>query len=156
MDKEKPKLACDEALIIKSRGYNCAQAAIGALAPHVGLDQDIAFKMMAGFGGGMRHKELCGAVLAAGLILSLKYGSSEPDKEADKKIKDIILKLVDRFKEKNGSTVCRELLERDIKEFEWNLNESLSDINDYSLKAPVCGIAITDAVALTFEIMEEE
>lgn len=150
MDNDKIKKACDEALIIKNSGYNCAQAVIGALAPHVGLDQASAYKMMAGFGGGMRHKELCGAVVAAGLILGLKYGSSEPDKEVDKKVKEIILKLVDRFKEKNGSTVCRNILDSKIDKFEWNLDGA----KEFNLKAPVCGFAITDAVAITLEIME--
>ena len=154
MDERTIKQACDEALQIKSQGYNCAQAVVGALAPFVALDPENAYKMMAGFGGGMRHKQLCGAVLAAGLILGMRFGSSRPDKEADECVKDVILKLVGRFQEKHRTTVCKEILENDTGAFIWDIDDPGKKISDYHLKAPVCGAAITDAVAITLELIE--
>ncbi len=94
-------------------GYNCSQAVFGAFCEEFGLDFETAMKVSSGFGGGMgRMREVCGAVtgmfMAAGLALGYSDNSDPKQKgEIYKKIQD----LAKKFKEENGSIICRELLE---------------------------------------------
>jgi C_GCAxxG_C_C family probable redox protein len=75
------------------------------------LDADTARKISCGFGGGMRHGEVCGAVTGAIMILGLKYGQYNTD---DKKSKEITYQYVKEFNKRfmdiNGTIICRDLL----------------------------------------------
>lgn len=93
-------------------GYNCSQAVLGVFAEELGLDFETAVKISSSFGGGMgRMREVCGTVsgmfMAAGLAF-YKNGEKGGNKAEQYKI---IQELARRFKEKNGSIICRELLE---------------------------------------------
>ena len=88
-------------------GYNCAQAVIAALADKTGLDEETAKKISAGFGGGIgRLREVCGtfsgAVMALGLIRSDKVDKATLYAE--------IQDLSEKFRQDNGSIICRDLL----------------------------------------------
>ncbi len=93
-------------------GYNCSQAVLGAFAEDLGLELSTAFKISAGFGGGMgRLREVCGAVTGMFMVLGMKYGYDDPNASDEKKAlyKDVQA-LADKFKQENGSIVCRDLL----------------------------------------------
>lgn len=94
-------------------GYNCAQAVFAAFAPELGIDFDTALRLSSSFGGGMgRLREVCGAVSAMFMIAGLKYGYSDPADPAAKAAHyERIRALAEEFREKNGSIICRELLE---------------------------------------------
>lgn len=94
------------------RGYNCAQAVLGAFAQDVGLDFQQAMMLASSFGGGMgRMREVCGAVSAMFMVAGLVEGYSDPKAAAEKAAHyDKIQRLAERFKAENGSIVCRELL----------------------------------------------
>ena len=88
-------------------GYNCAQAVIAAFADKTGLDEETAKKISAGFGGGIgRLREVCGtfsgAVMALGLIRSDKVDKATLYAE--------IPDLSEKFRQDNGSIICRDLL----------------------------------------------
>lgn len=94
-------------------GCGCAQAVLGAFCEDLGLDMATALKLAAPFGGGMgRLREVCGAVsgmfMAAGLIMA----PGEPWRDSNEKSAHykVIQDLAAKFKEKNGSIICRELL----------------------------------------------
>lgn len=93
-------------------GYNCSQAVLLAFADVTGLDNDTAAKLASGFGGGLgRMREVCGAVSGAAMVLGLVRGYSDSkDAEAKKQHYKLIQEFAARFKEKNGSIICRELL----------------------------------------------
>lgn len=94
------------------RGYNCAQSVFGAFCDVTGLDFKTAVKLAAPFGGGMgRLREVCGAVSAMFMVAGLKYGYTDP-KDADAKAEHykLIQTLAEKFREENGSIICRELL----------------------------------------------
>ena len=149
---------CAQALEIKSQGYNCAQAVLGALAPLVSIDKKDAMIMMAAFGGGMRHQQLCGAVLAAGMAIGHKYGVPEADRQADKKLEAFILEFINEFSRRNGTTVCKELLDNELTAFTCDFeveSQSKDPENPYNIKAPICGRAITDAVDIAAEILRK-
>ncbi len=93
-------------------GYNCAQAVFLAFSKELELDEQTALKLSAGFGGGMgRLREVCGAVSGMFMVLGLKYASADPtDQKAKAQLYARIQQLAKRFKEENGSIICRELL----------------------------------------------
>ena len=100
---------------IFSNGYNCAQAVLGTFCEDNGLDTQTALKLCNGFGGGIRCGEVCGAVSGAIMTIGLKYGFYV---EKDFKQKDFCNKkafeFFEKFKEANGSVLCRDLLGIDI------------------------------------------
>ncbi len=95
------------------KGYNCAQAVVLAFCDVTGLDENQAAKMSSSFGGGMgKMGEVCGAVSGMFMVLGLAEGGYEPsDKEAKMAHYAKVRHLADKFKNENGSIVCRELLE---------------------------------------------
>lgn len=98
-------------------GYNCAQAVFCAFAEEIGMNFETALKISSSFGGGMgRLREVCGAVSAMFMIAGIKFGYAVPN---DDKIKaehyTRIQELAERFKNKNNSLICRELLKLDVQ-----------------------------------------
>ncbi len=94
------------------KGYNCAQSVFCAFTDVTGYDVDTSARMASSFGGGLgRLRETCGAVNAAALILGIVKGYDDPDDyEAKKRHYALVREFADRFKEKNKSIICRELL----------------------------------------------
>ncbi len=93
-------------------GYNCSQAVFGAFSDDIGMELKNAFRIASSFGGGMgRLREVCGAVSGMFMVAGIIFGYDEPkDTEAKKEHYQLIQELAERFKETNGSIVCRELL----------------------------------------------
>ena len=90
-------------------GYNCSQAVLGVFCEELGLDFETAVKISSSFGGGMgRMREVCGTV--SGMFMAAGLAFSTPDNDKAKQYA-IVQELAKRFKEKNGSIVCRELLQ---------------------------------------------
>ncbi len=98
-------------------GYNCSQAVVGAFAEELGMEKATAMKLASSFGAGMgRLREVCGTVTGMFLIAGLKYGYSDP-KAKEEKVSHYkrIQTLAAQFREKNGTIICRELLEKRMK-----------------------------------------
>lgn len=95
------------------KGYNCSQSVFLAFAKEFNLDENMALKLSSSFGGGMgRLREVCGAVTAMFAIAGLKYGyTSFDDDETKAKHYELIQMLAEKFKNKYGTIICRELLE---------------------------------------------
>ena len=93
-------------------GYNCAQAVAVAFSDVTGMDKKEAARLAAPFGGGMgRMREVCGAVSGMYMVLGLLYGYDSSD--ADSKKKELyrqVQELAEKFREENGSIICREIL----------------------------------------------
>ena len=64
------------------------------------------------FGGGLgRQREICGAVSAMCMALSMKYAPQDPtDHAAKAAFYACVQEVCNRFKIENGSIICRELL----------------------------------------------
>ena len=94
------------------KGYNCAQSVTLAFAEELGLTEAQAARLASGFGGGVgRLREVCGAVSGMTLILGTLRGYSCPeDADAKTACYDMIQRAAHRFREANGSYICRELL----------------------------------------------
>ena len=58
------------------KGYNCSQSVVAAFAPQLGLSEEMALRMSAGFGAGIgRMREVCGAFCGVVTVLSLVYAA---------------------------------------------------------------------------------
>ena len=91
-------------------GCNCAQAVLLAFCEDYGMEKETALAVAAGFGSGMGGlRETCGTVTGANMVIGLAKG--EDRMAANKTFRA----FAERFKEKNGSLVCRELLAVRVK-----------------------------------------
>ena len=116
-EEEKVQLENTSAKAKKARelfqeGYNCAQAVLGAFAQDMNMDFQQAMMLSSSFGGGMgRMREVCGAVSAMFMVAGLEKGYSDPKASTEKAGHyDYIQQLAAKFKEENGSIICRDLL----------------------------------------------
>ncbi len=102
----------EEARRLFLQGYNCAQAVFCAFCDETGLDVGAAARMASSFGGGMgRLREVCGAVSGAMLALGILRGYDDPaDPALNKAHYARVQEFARRFRGKNGTIVCRELL----------------------------------------------
>ena len=93
-------------------GYNCAQAVIMAFSDMIGMDEKTCAKISSSFGGGMgRMREVCGAVSGMLMVAGLLYGYDTKDDDEIKKAHYArVQELAAKFREENGSIICREIL----------------------------------------------
>ena len=96
------------------RGYNCAQSVVEAYRDESGLDPDTAWKVAAGFGGGLgRSAETCGAVSGAVIVIGLYCKESDPGSAKARTYEKVKL-FVERFKGLHCSVACGDILGEDI------------------------------------------
>ena len=89
---------------------------LGAFCVQNGLDLNTALRLANGFGGGMRCGELCGAVTGAVMAIGLKCGFFvENDFEQKSYCNEKSYEFIESFREANGSVICRELLDVDVR-----------------------------------------
>ncbi len=95
------------------KGYNCAQSVYAAFCEETGMELEAALRLSSSFGGGMgRLREVCGAVTGMFMVAGMIYGDYDSkDSEAKAEHYERIQSLASKFREKNGSIICRELLE---------------------------------------------
>ena len=93
-------------------GYNCAQAVAAAFSDLTGLTPEYSAKLASSFGGGMgRMREVCGAVSGMLLVAGILYGYDNSDAEEEKAAHyALVQELAGKFREENGSIICREIL----------------------------------------------
>ena len=101
----------EKAIENHNKGYNCGQAVACAFCDMVGMDEETTFKMTEGLGLGMGCMEgTCGAVSGAVTILGLKNSTGNlkaPNSKAA--TYQLSKELVQTFKNKNHSIVCKDL-----------------------------------------------
>ena len=96
---------------LHKNGCNCAQAVACAFCKDFGIDENEMFRITEGFGLGMGVMGMCGALSGMTVIIGLDNCKGSID-EGSKSKGDTYGKLreyIGRFKEKNGSIVCREI-----------------------------------------------
>ena len=67
-------------------GFNCAQSVLGACGEYTGLDDNTALAVSAGFGGGVRSGEICGAISGAVMAIGMAQQSDPAEPEERWKI----------------------------------------------------------------------
>lgn len=93
------------------KGYNCSQSVVAAFAPQLGLTEEMALRLSAGFGAGIgRMREVCGAFCGVVTVLSMVY--ADPTDPKDKsRMYALVQQAAEKYRNRNGgSIICRELL----------------------------------------------
>ena len=103
----------EKALQYFTDGANCAQAVVMAYAEDLGMDEKTAARLASSFGGGIgRLREVCGAVSGMMMVYGMLRGYDDlKDPAAKKAHYQNVQALAAKFREENGSIVCRELLD---------------------------------------------
>ena len=135
------------------RGYGCAQAVLASFANDFGLSEETALRLSTGFGSGMgRMCEVCGALTGAFMVIGLKYGKAVTDGSKYGNDTETTYRLVSdlagRFKTRNGSIYCRDLIGHDL-----SIPEELDKVREQGLFTTTCGKCIADAVELLEEVL---
>ena len=107
----------EKAIAFFEEGYNCAQSVALAFADILPLDRQSLARLASSFGGGVgRLREVCGAVSGMAMVLGFLYGYSGPETGPVKaEHYALVQKAAKDFEARNGSIVCRELLDLDKK-----------------------------------------
>ena len=93
-------------------GYGCCQSVVAAFADLYGLDDTLAKKVAAGFGGGVgRMRMMCGAVSGIVILTGLDCGQTAgSDREGKSACYKVVQELLAQSKQENGSLICAEIL----------------------------------------------
>ena len=93
-------------------GYGCCQSVVAAFADLYGLDDVLAKRIAAGFGGGVgRLRMMCGAVSGIVMLVGLDCGQTEgSDREGKSACYKVVQDLLAQSKAENGSLICAEIL----------------------------------------------
>ena len=141
----------EKALELFANNFNCSQAVLTAFAPDLGLDEKLALMLGTPFGSGARNAEMCGAVSGALMVLGLKYGHYESENNEQKqRAYAIAVEFTKRFKERNGSIVCRDLLGYDLTR-----PEESACIKEKNLFRTICPEMIRSAVEVLDDVMAD-
>lgn len=100
----------EKALEIHDAGFNCAQSVLCACGDYTGVDDKTALALSAGFGGGMRCGEICGALSGAVLAIgaALPFNDAD-DAQAKVRIAALAKQSAAMFKDNFGCLRCLEL-----------------------------------------------
>ena len=94
------------------QGYGCCQSVVAAFADLYGMDDIMAKRIAAGFGGGVgRMRMMCGAVSGIVMLVGLDCGQTEgSDHEGKSACYKVVQELLARSQTENGSLICAEIL----------------------------------------------
>ena len=136
-----------------AQGFNCAQSVLLAFCDETGLSEHQAALLASTFGGGMgRMREVCGAVSAMFMVEGLVEGYSDPKaKEEKSEVYARVRALADRFREKNHSIICRELL---IDAEVTPGGEPKARTKEYYERRP-CGCYVEDAALILAQALSQ-
>lgn len=84
------------------KGYNCSQSVVAAFAPQLGLTEETALRLSAGFGAGIgRMREVCGAFCGVVTVLSMVY--ADPTDPKDKsRMYALVQQAAEQYRARNG------------------------------------------------------
>lgn len=102
------------ALAYFHRGYNCAQSVFAAFAEDLGMSEELALRLSAGFGAGVgRMRGMCGAFSGLTMVAGYCKGNLTGVPEDKEVVFSLVRELAESFKAEFGTLTCRELLHLD-------------------------------------------
>ena len=132
-------------------GCACSQAILAVYGQPLGLSRKTAMQIAAGFAGGMRQGETCGAVTGAFMVLGLRHAGNKSETAAGRA--DVYARVAEfakRFRSQNGAIACRELLGCDI-----STPGGLKEAKERNLFKTTCVKMVEDAAAILEEMAGE-
>ena len=133
------------------KGFNCSQAVLSSFSEQFGLDHELALKIATGFGGGMHINGTCGAVTGAVMVLGLKYGNTEEDKQAKENTYKKVIEFANKFSVRNSTVRCHDLLGCDITTM-----EGVQIAREKGLFSSICPRLVQDAAEILEEMLAED
>ena len=107
------------------QGYGCCQSVVCAFSDLYGLDEEMALRVSAGFGGGVgRLRMMCGTCSALVILAGLEKGQTRgEDREGKSVCYQLVRELLETFRQRNGSIICAELLQMNGVKAETNTSQ---------------------------------
>jgi C_GCAxxG_C_C family probable redox protein len=141
-----------EAVEMLKTGFNCAQSVLTCCGVSLPFDREVALGVASAFGGGLGSSgNLCGAVAGGVMAIGLKNPRTDPqDQEAKNANIRLTREFLAKFRERNGSLECRDLLGVDL-----SVPGSLEQARDTGLFETVCSKAVRDAVEILENVLKE-
>ncbi len=132
--------------------FNCCQSVLLAYCEEFGLDSQVASRLSAGFAGGMgRMAGVCGAVTGAFMVLGLKYGNMRAeDNESKQRTQKLIREFAEKFKSRNGSIDCKDILGYDI-----STPQGLRTVKEEGLFSRLCPGFVQYAAEILQEMLKD-
>lgn len=132
-------------------GNGCSQAVLANYCSALGLDEQTALRISSGFPAGMQMAGVCGAVTGAYMVLGLRFADQQSGQSSGRKpVYEAVAEFTRRFKERNKTLNCRELLGCDIMTPE---GKEIA-VRDNLFKT-VCPKFVEDASRILQAIMQE-
>jgi len=132
------------------KGNGCSQAVLTQFCEQFGMDQLTALKISSGFPAGMQMAGVCGAVTGAYMVLGLRFADQQSSESAGrKKVYDAVAEFTRRFKQRNNTLDCSELLSCNVM-----TSEGKEIANQKNLFKTVCPKFIEDAAIILQEIID--
>lgn len=122
---------------------NCAQMILARYAKYLGADEVQLMRLSRGLVGGLQEGSVCGAYLAAVLVLGLAYGD---DKE---KFEQKLASFKEIYFKTQKSSICKEVLGYDLSK-----PAELEIILQKGLFMQICPRAISDSMKALDKILE--
>jgi C_GCAxxG_C_C family probable redox protein len=139
------------------QGFGCCQSVVAAFADLYGMDRNTALRIGAGFGGGIgRLRMVCGAVSGIVTLTGLQCGNTDgEDREGKAHCYKVVQELLERFRQKNGSIICADLLAQNGCKAETDTHmPDQRDAHYYSTRP--CARKVEDAARIFAEYLEEQ
>jgi C_GCAxxG_C_C family probable redox protein len=131
-------------------GFSCSQAILSTYGGEFGLKEETALRAASGLGAGMgRLGEVCGAVTGALIVIGLKHGHIEAmDEETKEKTYALVQDYAGRFRLRNGSLMCRELLDCNLATL-----EGMEQVRQKGLFTERCPRFVRDAAEILEDVL---
>ncbi|GAH30975.1 hypothetical protein ES705_00427 [subsurface metagenome] len=132
-----------------NQGYNCAQSVFSAFSDEFGINKEIARSIASGFGAGFgRLQETCGVVTGAIMVIGCKYFKRNDCPGSKEIVYQKTRDFISRFKERNGTINCLELIGVDF-----NTEEGMQTAKKKNLFRDKCEKYVRDACEILEEII---
>ena len=134
-------------------GFNCAQSVAACCGRRYGLDRTTAIRVAQGFGGGVgRTGSLCGALSGAIMVVGLKHAALEAaDAAAKARAYKLARAVLEEFRRRNGSVLCRELTGCDL-----TTPEGERQFKDRDLHHKLCAGLVRGAAEIVETLLDQE
>jgi C_GCAxxG_C_C family probable redox protein len=109
------------------------------------LERETAVRIGAGFAGGMRMAETCGAVMGLGLYRAAAESTTAERRES---VCQAAKQFIAEFERRNGTLICRDLLACDIR-----TAEGMQAAKDRNLFKTICPRMVEDAAEILESIL---
>ncbi len=126
-----------------ANGQNCCQIVIDSFCNELKLTKQDSIKLGSCFGGGLGMGENCGALVGAYIALGLKFGGEDSQNINEKRAE-----LYQKFTEKHGSSICKNILSADL-----STEQGRALIAKEQLTAKICPQLIANTVNILSEMM---